>query len=215
MGEKGVVHIEVDDSATIEAELMALMDAKQNALTVEELVREHYFFGISVKVIVSHVSGYDSVAKQLLRSLVSTNHHNDTPDKKDDIKDASHLPVIAAHVQNRWRILQQLDQATSPTRISQYHQHLHSIPPGIRIYAIAGSRATKLPDDNLLFEVLITTQQAQEVAQRANLLRAMATSTSTEQLPGLWHSVEIPSEFDQELGTYFDLRPPDLVANQE
>lgn len=70
----------------------------------------------------------------------------------------------------------------------------------IRVYAVAGSRATKFPQDNILFEVIFYTPKAQEVESKvATMLRQNKSSKNQEELnkaiEELWISCPLPDNF--------------------
>lgn len=193
LGDDGSVKVEVDDLPTIEAELVALMDVKENQLPVDEIVRFHYHFGISVVVAISDPAKYTDIAERILTALKSPSA--DEP-----------LPIRSKLVVNHWQQLQ-----------SQHLGQEGTFIPGINIEAVAGTQATKYPEDNLLFEVLLTTQQSLEVSQKVTVRRVMlaneskkSTRTSMDfgELNALWTSVTVPTGMDTRLSEFFTAIAP-------
>lgn len=188
VGDDGSVKVDVDDLPTIEAELVALMDVKENQLPVDEIVRHHYHFGISVVVAITDPSKYTDIAERILAALKSP-----TADEP--------LPIRSKLVVNHWQQLQNPQLGQEGTFI-----------PGINIEAVAGTQATKYPEDNLLFEVQLTTQQALEVCQKITVRRVMLANESKKstrasvdfgEVNALWTSVHVPAGMDTRLGEYF------------
>lgn len=181
VGDEGTIKVDVDDLPTIEAELVAMMELKDNQIPVDEIVRSHYYFGISVIVILSNPSNYTDIVDKILSAM------------KEPAEGES-VPIRSNLVTNHWKQLAAGHLGQEGTFI-----------PGISIEAIVGSQATKYPEDNLLFEVLLTTEQAIEICNKIAVRKVMldnqvkkraSTSMDFSELNSLWRSVIVPTGMD-------------------
>jgi hypothetical protein len=187
VGDEGTVKVDVDDLPTIEAELVAMMELKDNQIPVDEIVRSHYCFGISVVVILSNPSNYTDIVDKILSAM------------KEPAEGES-VPIRSNLVTNHWKQLAAGHLGQEGTFI-----------PGINIEAIVGSQATKYPEDNLLFEVLLTTEQAIEICNKITVRKVMlanqvkkraSTSMDFSELNSLWRSVLVPAGMDMKPESY-------------
>lgn len=187
VGDEGIVKVDVDDLPTIEAELVALMDVKDNQIPVDEIVQFHYFFGISVVVAINNPSKYTDIVERILVAMKE-------PAEGDGV------PIRSSLVTNHWKQLAAGHLGQEGTFV-----------PGINIEAIAGSQATKYPEDNLLFEVLLTTEQAIEICNKITVRKVMlanqvkkhaSASMDFSEVNSLWSCVEVPTGMDTRLGNF-------------
>jgi hypothetical protein len=116
------------------------------------------------------------------------------------------LPVEAHCVYNHWTPVIAVQRNESGE--SDYDTLASLIAPGLYVECSIGSRKTLYPEDNLLFELTLTTEQAEEVAQRISTRHSMRISSHVKcnhqqyinEMIELWNSIQVPNELDKFIG---------------